>query len=160
QAGTRLEAEPPGTALEPLMRRLRRLAMTVRRRPATAAVALFVSERESTAVQLPIAVTDRVVVDPTFATRDLVRAIAHVPRHRVLVVSERAARLYEGTPGLLHEVTGGAFPLAPPADENRSDRSHRFGRDRARSRDAHVAAHLRATDDALAARRASDPLPL
>jgi len=98
QAASRLESEMSGDAGDRLVARLRGLATRLRRHPAGHGLGLFVSEHRSAAIQLPVPVLDRVVVDPTFATRDLVRALHLSPRHRVLVVSGRSARLYEGAP--------------------------------------------------------------
>ena len=47
-------------------------------------------------VRLPVPVVDRTVVDPSFATRDLVRSLHRTPRHVVLLLSEREARLLDG----------------------------------------------------------------
>ena len=67
-------------------------------------MALFASFHHDALVTLPVDVVDRVVVDPTFATRDLVRALAARPRLRVVVVSDTVVRLLEGEPGGLVEI--------------------------------------------------------
>lgn len=85
-------------------------------------LALFVNEHHSQLVVLPAAVADRVVIDPTFATRDLVRALHRTPRHVVLVLSAHEARLFEDTAGRLAPAEGSKFPMtARPAasDPNR-----------------------------------------
>jgi hypothetical protein len=46
-------------------------------------------------VRLPIAVTDRVVVDNTFATRELIRALHQEANYYVLILSREKARLIE-----------------------------------------------------------------
>ena len=56
---------------------------------------LFVNEDIAEYVRLPIKVEDRVVIDDTFATRDLFRAI-HIKMHYyVLVLSQEKIRLVE-----------------------------------------------------------------
>lgn len=58
------------------------------------------------------------------------------------------------------EIRTGGFPVLATDPVERQDRGLRFGRDRGRRHDARLATHLRAVDNALAARRARDPLPL
>ena len=84
------------------------------------AIALFASDVHDAEVILPIPVDDRVVVDPTFATRDLVRALARHPRVRVVVASERQVRVLEGWSGQLAEI-GVDRPRRRPVD-GRGDR--------------------------------------
>ncbi len=79
-------------------------------RPAGAGVALFAGPGGSSAWRLPVAVQDRAVVDPTFATRDLVRGLHQSPNHVVLVLTERDARLFVGSGDSLRPVPG-QFPL-------------------------------------------------
>jgi hypothetical protein len=139
---------------------LRRLAVVARRGPAARGLALLVSDVHAEAIHLPGCVEDRVVIDPTFATRDLVRALEVNPRYRLLVLAQRGARLFEGQPDLLEEIVADGFPVACLTPDPRKDRSTRFGRDRSDRRDAAIHAQLRSVDAALAARNASEPLPL
>ena len=53
----------------------------------------------------------RVVIDATFATRDLVFTLNRAPRYRVLVLTEKPARLFEATTNVLTEVTDKPFPM-------------------------------------------------
>ena len=87
--------------------------------PTSAALAVFASAGMALTVPLPVEVSERVVVDPTFATRDLVRALHRTPRHLVLVLSSRDARLYEGSGDDLRPARGSAFPMVdvPVRDE-------------------------------------------
>src|SRR4029077_15827042 len=55
-------------------------------------------------------VTERVIVDPTFATRDLVFTLNRTPRYYVLALSEKDTRLFEGFGASVEEVRGGGFP--------------------------------------------------
>ena len=108
------------------------------------ALALFASPGRTARVDLPVEVVDRCVIDPTFATRDLVRAMHRTPRHVVLLLAADQARLLDGVGGSLVEVTAG-FPRVDP--------DHRPGTP-ARTR------FLRAVDDALGAYRRLHPAPL
>jgi Bacterial archaeo-eukaryotic release factor family 3 len=60
---------------------------------------------------LPFTLNERVVVDDTFFTRDLVHALNRVRRYWVLSLSEQATRLYSGTREDLEEITTGGFPM-------------------------------------------------
>lgn len=91
-------------------------------------------------------VLDRVVVDPTFATRDLVRGLHRTPRHVVLVITHREARLFDGVGTSLVPAIGGAFPL-----EREITRA---------ARDAERDAFLRIVDRALGTYLRLHPAPL
>lgn len=56
---------------------------------------LYVNEDIAQYVRLPIAVEDRVVIDHTFATRDLVRSLHLETNYFVLVLSQQKTRLIE-----------------------------------------------------------------
>jgi hypothetical protein len=73
-------------------------------------LALFASADHAELHYLPIAVRGRVVIDETFATRDLVAALARSKRYRVLVLSEKPTRLYDGVRDDLEEHVGDGFP--------------------------------------------------
>jgi hypothetical protein len=60
---------------------------------------------------LPFTVNERVVVDETFFTRDLVHALNRARRYWVLSLSEQATRLYAATREDLEEITTGGFPM-------------------------------------------------
>lgn len=77
-----------------IVARLRALAVAVRRSPTGHGLALFASPSRAEAVRLEVRVDERVVIGPAFATRDLLRAIQAAPRYRLLVLSERHARLF------------------------------------------------------------------
>ena len=92
------------------------LVASVRAEATGAGIALYVNRELRQVVRLPIRVPDRVVVDPTFATRDLVRALHRIPRHLVLLLSEQDARLLEGGAGTLRPPARSPFPLTAGED--------------------------------------------
>ena len=53
----------------------------------------------------------RVVIDATFATRDLVFTLNRSPRYRVLVLTEKPTRLFDATTNVLTEYTDKPFPM-------------------------------------------------
>jgi hypothetical protein len=89
-----------------------RLVAEAEASPTADALAVFASVGTALALPLPVEVRERVVVDPTFATRDLVRALHRTPRHVVLVLTSRDARLFEGSGGELRPVRSSSFPLS------------------------------------------------
>jgi len=74
-------------------------------------LALFASREVATAIPLPFKVKARVVIDETFATRDLVFTLNRAPRYRVLVLTEKPTRLFEATTNVLTEDTSKPFPM-------------------------------------------------
>ncbi|MFO7564703.1 MAG: hypothetical protein R6X02_18815 [Enhygromyxa sp.] len=73
-------------------------------------LALFASPDHAELFYLPHPVRPRVVIDETFATRDLVATLARSGRYRVLVLSEKPTRLYDGARETLEEHVGDGFP--------------------------------------------------
>lgn len=110
QARTRVREEAPAAG-EQTLQRLDEALTAIVDRPVHSGLALFVNADVAEVVDLPIGVEPRCVVDPTFATRDLVRALHRTPRHVLLLVSADEARLFDGVLGQLSPVTSTAFPL-------------------------------------------------
>jgi hypothetical protein len=118
--------------------------------PTGTALAVFASGAMALTVPLPVEVRERVVVDPTFATRDLVRALHRTPRHLVLALSSRDARLFEGSGDDLRPARGSSFPMVDTA-----------GRDEQAAREPHTTtAFLRSVDRALGTYLQLHPAPL
>ncbi|MFZ0159871.1 MAG: hypothetical protein WAL50_12645 [Kineosporiaceae bacterium] len=79
--------------------------------PTDRAIAIFANQAVAAIVPLPLEVEDRCVVDPTLATRDLVRALHRTPRHVVLTLSAHRAALFDGAGGRLTPAAGAHFPM-------------------------------------------------
>lgn len=118
----------------------------------SAAVAIYLSPGTVRTLHLPVPVRDRVVVDPTFATRDLVRCLHRTPRHVVLALSSAEARLFDGVGGILRPA-GSAFPM-------RAERQPRSDASRPRLAASDTAAFLRTVDRALGTYLRVHPAPL
>ncbi len=148
QAHRRLEAEGlPG--VDPLLGQLDSMVALAAERPTGKAVALFTSAEHSSRVDLSIPVVDRCVIDPTFATRDLVRALHSTPRHAVLLLSAEQSRLLHGSGSTLTPAPGGMFPL------------HRRTGDRSSGlRPEPITEFLRRVDRALTSALRLHPMPL
>lgn len=146
QAVARLEAERTDRAAD-VVRALQRTLPRVLGAPTTRGLGVFVNEATQEVFGLPVPVADRAVVDPTFATRDLVRALHRTPRHVVLLLTELEARLFDGVGDRLEPVSRSAFPLRAPT--TRRD-----------PRTADVDAFFRVVDRALRTYRTLHPSPL
>lgn len=128
QAARRVRAEAPERG-EQALARLDAAVTAVLDRPTRDGLALFVNPDVSEVVDLPVPVLDRCVVDPTFATRDLVRALHRTPRHVLLLLSAGEARLFDGALGNLAPAVGTAFPLVADEQGGRRAGSESFLRD-------------------------------
>lgn len=72
---------------------------------------LFVNEDIAEYTRLPIAVEERVVIDHTFATRDLIRALHLETNYYVLVLSQQKVRLIEAFNNKVVTEIGNPFPI-------------------------------------------------
>src|SRR5262249_18526050 len=123
-------------------------------------VALFAGRGVSTAIPLPFRVKARVVIDATFATRDLVFALNRSPRYRVLVLTEKPTRLFEATTSVLSEHTTRPFPMGHKGPGGASRLPGGQGINRSAVRDDAHRQFFRRVDDALAAIQKEDHLPV
>jgi len=163
EAAARMDVECGAEARQQLAGALRHLAADSKGRRSRSAVALYAADGSSSAWSLPVPVVDRVVVDPTFATRDLVRALHRTPRYLVLVVTDREGRLFEGADDVLLPVPDPAFPVAAdPRGRRRASRGRvrRGARGPAGDRPAVDAdTFLRTVDAALSSYLDAHPAP-
>jgi hypothetical protein len=124
-------------------------------------LAVYVNDDFARAFVLPFDVNERVVIDQTFATRDLVYALNRTSRYWVLVLSEQPTRLYEGTKSTLVEVREGSqFPLTHGDPGGGSQLPGGVGVNRSAYRDEYHRKFFRKVDEAFSEVAADDPLPL
>ncbi|MDZ7343047.1 MAG: hypothetical protein ONA90_00890, partial [candidate division KSB1 bacterium] len=109
---------------------------------------------------LPFPVKARVVVDQTFATRDLVYALNRSPRYWVLALSEQTTRLYEGWRDTLIEVNANGFPMAYEGPGVTEPMPGGFGISKSAYRDERHRQYFRQVDAAFGKMAATDSLPL
>jgi hypothetical protein len=122
-------------------------------------LALFVNRDFARKFYLPFSVKEKVLVDETFAVRDLVFALNHSPRYWVLVLSRKGARLYDGFRDTLIEVTTDGFPVTQKVSPAKPLQSG-FGLDRSKHRHGRHRQFLRQVDGVFNQMTADDPLPL
>ncbi len=113
QAESRLFEENYGEKkeLQSLIERLKTLADTVDHQHNLEALVLFVNEDIAEYARLPIAVQNSVVIDQSFATRDLVRALHAQTGYYVLVLSQKEVRLIEAFNDKVVREFGKPFPI-------------------------------------------------
>lgn len=87
EAVERLRGELQSAAAAPAIGRLHTLLGQARHGPSRHGLAVYASAGSQAPIRLPIGVRDRAVGDPTFATRDLIRAPHRTPRHLVLALN-------------------------------------------------------------------------
>ena len=95
EAETRLLKDYNKKLVTPMIDKMYKLSEGINHRHNLESLVLFVNENIAEYVRLPINVESRVVIDKTFATRDLVRAIHRESGYYVLVLSQNTARLIE-----------------------------------------------------------------
>lgn len=111
EAETRLLAEDSKGAARKLIQRVEELASTIDHTQNLESLVLFVNEEVSEYTRLPIEVENRVVIDQTFATRDLVRALHLQANYFVLVLSQQKVRLIEAFNEKVVEEEMATFPI-------------------------------------------------
>ncbi len=80
-------------------------------------LAIFVNQDEAEYVRLPIAVESRAVIDQTFATRDLVRAMSVKQSYFILTLNQQESRLYEALGNeIVREIKESEFPYTQTMD--------------------------------------------
>ncbi|QLE55441.1 hypothetical protein [Nostoc sp. TCL26-01] len=138
EATKRLATEFTSRELEPLLKRLETLVSEIDYRHTLDGLALYISHDFAKLYYLPFPVPARVVIDQTFATRDLVYGTHRAHRYWVLLLSQASTRLLAGTGETLEEVHDENFPMqmtGPGATEPlpydtdssyRDDRHRRF----------------------------------
>jgi hypothetical protein len=80
-------------------------------------VAMFAGSGVAEVHYLPFRLEQKVLVDETFATRHLIYALNRSPRVRVVSLSEKPTRVFEGVHGHLEEVVDNRFPLVNQGPE-------------------------------------------
>jgi len=160
EASNRLLSEFKRRDVDPIIDRLERLINAIDLRYALDGLALFVNQSFARASMLPFPVKERVVIDETFATRDLVYALNHATRCWVLVLSEKPTRLFAGVNETLDEIQSEGFPLVHEGPGGSAALPGGFGVRKSAYRDERHRQFFRDVDSALKPFMADDPLPL
>jgi Bacterial archaeo-eukaryotic release factor family 3 len=159
EAAHRLRGELGTQASAEIVERLDEAIASVDWRSPPEGLAVFVAPGESRLLELPFPVPQRVTIDQTFATRDLVRGVERCPRYRVLALGEKPTLLLEGQGSTLAESRAGGFPCFVEGGRGEPLMSGGFPVHSSRSEEQHRA-FFRQVDHALGAAIGHDPLPL
>lgn len=124
EAESRLMVETNKQNAQVLIQRLRDLEETIDHRQNLESLILFVNENTAEYVRLPIAVEDRVIIDKTFATRDLIRTMHMEASYLVLVLSQQKARLIKASNDKVIQEFGDPFPIENTQMVNRAELSN------------------------------------
>lgn len=117
---------------------------------------LFVNHDIAEYTRLPIKVVDRVIIDDTFATRDLVRAMHAEAHYYVLVLSQEKARLIEAMNDQVIKEFKLPFPM-----ENQEFFTKNKGEAAVASRKSNlIAEFFNTVDKAVNVIRKDNPLPV
>jgi hypothetical protein len=111
EANERLYAEENKRNAKQIVERLKELETKIDHNHNLESLILFVNEDIAEYTRLPVAVEDRVVIDHTFATRDLVRAMHLETNYYVLVLSQQKVRLIEAFNDKVVAELGNPFPI-------------------------------------------------
>lgn len=110
EAEKRLLADFSDREVRGLINKLTSLAESINHRHNLESLILFVNHDMAEYVRLPIPVEDRIVIDNTFATRDLIRGLSHRANYYVLVLSRDEARLIQASDDKVVQEFGDPFP--------------------------------------------------
>lgn len=111
EAEQRLLADESKRDAQKLIQRLSELETKIDHSHNLESLILFANEDIAEYARLPIAVENRVVIDQTFATRDLVRALHSEAHYYVLVLSRQTVRLIEAFNDKVVAEIGNPFPI-------------------------------------------------
>jgi len=95
----------------PIMENLNKMVGKIDHQQNLESLVLFANQEMAEFTRLPIKVVDRVIIDNTFATRDLVRAMHQESSYYVLVISRQNARLIEAYNDKVVLEHKGDFPI-------------------------------------------------
>lgn len=111
EAETRLYVDYEKRFVWPIMENLNKMVEKIDHQQNLESLILFANQELADYTRLPIKVVDRVIIDNTFASRDLVRALHQESSYYVLVLSRQNARLIEAYNDKVVKELGGDFPI-------------------------------------------------
>lgn len=123
-------------------------------------VAVYATADEHHTFLLPYTVPERLVIDSSFATRDLVLALNRSYRYLVLVLSEQPTRLFRATLDTLEEVSSHGFPMEMELPAGATEEPRDFGQRASAHRDERHRQFFRQVDAALGDVIAGERLPV
>lgn len=156
QAEERLANELPKSATKKLVDKLEKLAREVDHSKNLESMVVCVNETICELIRLPVRVEDRVVIDSTFATRDLVRAMHQQQAYYVLVLSRQAARLIKANTDQVDQELTGVWPM----DYGKLYTTNKVELTQAKGKDNFIEEFFNRVDKAFQEEWKTTPLPL
>jgi len=160
KAKERLLSEFTARDIQPILQKIDTLVDAISPEHNLDGMAIFVNREFGERYDLPFPVEERVVIDPTFATRDLVFAFNRSPRYRVLTLSEKPTRLFEGVREDLTEIKDHGFPMTQIRPGGATKLPGGVGVNISAVRDEMHRHFFRDVDTALQTLQADHPLPV
>lgn len=160
EAADRLLREFSKREVQPLLDNLDAIVREIDYRHALDGLAIFVNQDFARKFYLPFTVAERVIIDESFATRDLVMGMNRSPRYWVLALSEKPTRLFEGAHDTLVEITDYGFPMVHEGPGGEAALPGGFGVNKSAYRDERSRQFFRQVDEAFDEVAKDDPLPL
>lgn len=160
QAADRLLQEFSKREVQPLLNNLDAVVGEIDYRYTLDGLAIFVNQDFARKFYLPFPIQERVIIDESFATRDLVMTMNRSPRYWVLALSEKPTRLFEGARDTLTEITDYGFPKVHEGPGGEAPLPGGFGVRKSAYRDEYSRKFFREVDAAFAEVAKDDPLPL
>jgi len=141
----------------PIMEKINAAVAGIDHQNNLAGLAVFANADMARVVKLPIAVTDRVVLDHNFATRDLIRALQVSEHYYILTVSGHQSRLIEAYRDevVLEYGAEHTFPI-----KNRLYNTHAAETSQAGTEEKLMKEFCNRVDKAMQPVHAADPLPI
>ncbi len=152
QVRNRLAAELPKREVAQVHEQLATLAERIDWQHTLDGLVVFVGDGTERIVYLPVPVRERVIIDQTFATRDVVVAQSRLLHYWVVVLSTDRTRLLEGYGNHLVEVQSSHFPFpydGPQSGDPDNPLPGGFGKDPSKYRDEQYRHYFRRVDEAL-----------
>jgi len=160
EAQKRILQEFNAREIAPLLKRLDEAVAHIDYPHLLNGLAIFVNNDVSYTYHLPFSPVARVIVDETFATRDLIRAMHYVERYWVLVLSEKPTRLFEGAGDTLSEIQGRGFPMTFEGPGGATRLPGGTGIEASTYSDVKHQQFFKAVDETYKSIATEDPLPL
>jgi hypothetical protein len=105
-----LELKYSEEIIKPLMKKIDELFQHIDFEHNTEGLGLYVSSNIELSVQLPFPVEEKVIVGDSFEIRDLLYKVNYSNPYYVLLLTEKGARLFEGTWKKMNEIKDKNFP--------------------------------------------------
>jgi len=110
-AETRLYNQYEKRFVWPIMDNINKVVESIDHNYNLDSLVIYANQEFADFVRLPIKVEDRVIIDNTFATRDLIRAMHSEEAYYILVLSKEKARLIEAYADRIIEENDTLFPI-------------------------------------------------